>query len=246
MFTTTKEILEKNKVVPAFNFAAPEVARAIVQTCDRLGQAVILQTSQSEVGFLSLEVAAATVQHYASLAKIPVSWHLDHTKIPLLICDAAALGCSSAMFDVSDESFEAGIRALQEIRGKLPSDFLLEAPLEEYDKAKKFVDLAPIDLLAPEKGNRTDLESLRQVRADVKLPFVLHGSSSWSDTDIIKAVRLGVVKVNWNTCLRRAWSSALRRTLGDKDLVKPYDILKPSEEAVSKVVAERVALLQSC
>jgi len=150
------------------------------------------------------------------------------------------------MFDVSDESFEAGIRALQEIRGKLPSDFLLEAPLEEYDKAKKFVDLAPIDLLAPEKGNRTDLESLRQVRADVKLPFVLHGSSSWSDTDIIKAVRLGVVKVNWNTCLRRAWSSALRRTLGDKDLVKPYDILKPSEEAVSKVVAERVALLQSC
>jgi len=66
MFTTTKEILEKNKVVPAFNFAAPEVARAIVQTCDRLGQAVILQTSQSEVGFLSLEVAAATVQHYAS------------------------------------------------------------------------------------------------------------------------------------------------------------------------------------
>ncbi|MCG2686012.1 class II fructose-bisphosphate aldolase [Candidatus Parcubacteria bacterium] len=246
MFITTKQILEKNKVVPAFNFATPEVARAIVETCERLGQAVILQTSQSEVDFLSLEVAAAIVQYYASRAKISVSWHLDHTKVPSLIYDAAALGCSSAMFDVSGESFEGGISALQEIKSKLPSNFLLEAPLGEYDKAKEFVELAPIDLLAPEKDNRTDLGSLRQVSADVKLPLVLHGSSSWSDADIRKSIHLGVVKINWNTCLRKAWTSALRETLKDGGLVKPYDILKPSEEAVSKVVAEKVKLLQSC
>jgi len=245
MFATTKEILEQNKVVPAFNFATPEVARAIVQTCGQLDQPVILQTSQSEVKFLSLEVAAAIVKSYASQTRVLVSWHLDHTKTPSLISEAAILGCSSAMFDIAEEDLDQAIGDLREIRNQLQSDFLLEAPLGKYDQAKKFVDLAQIDLLAPERDNRVSLESLRQVRTTVKLPLVLHGSSSWPQKEIKEAVRLGVVKINWNTCLRNAWSSTLRETLQTEDLIKPYDILKPSENEIRKVVEEKIKLLRS-
>lgn len=258
MFTTTKQILSENKIVPAFNFSTVEVARAIVETCGKLGQDVILQTSMSEAEFLGLEVAVGIVRALGQKSKISVSLHLDHAKDLEIIKEAVAAGYSSFLADGSGLGFEESIEFVKGAKGiKGVKDIVVEASLTEFERAAEFVEKTKPDLLAPfsivasgvtPKGVTTEdvseIDKVRLVRNFVKTPLVLHDGSSKSDEEIKEAIASGVVKINWNTCLREAWSESLRRTLSSQpDEVKPYNILRSSVEAVKRVVEEKIKLL---
>ncbi|GAJ14902.1 unnamed protein product, partial [marine sediment metagenome] len=101
------------------------------------------------------------------------------------------------------------------------------------------------DLLAPfsivNSEDVTEIDKIEQVHKLVSTPLVLHDGSSKSAEEIKEAIAAGVVKVNWNTCLREAWSNALRQTsISNPEEIKPYNILKPSVEVVKKVVEEKI------
>jgi len=250
MFISTKKILSQNRVVPAFNFSTAEVARAIVEACEKLGQDVILQTSMSEAEFLGLELAVGMARALGEKSKISVSLHLDHARNLEIIKEALVAGYTSVLADGSAMNFEESVEFVKGTKGiKGVKDVAVEASLTEFERAAELVEKTKPDLLAPfvirNGRDRTEIAEVGRVAQMVKTPLVLHNSSSKSDEEIKEAIAAGVVKINWNTCLREAWAKSLRETLNSNpEEIKPYHILKPSVEAVKKVVEEKIGLLQ--
>lgn len=90
------------------------------------------------------------------------------------------------------------------------------------------------------------LDRLRDIQNKVNIPFVLHGGSGTPEQDIKQAIKLGVAKININTEIRLAFSSALRKTLEiNKEEIVPYKYLQEAINAVQIVVEEKIKLFGS-
>jgi fructose/tagatose bisphosphate aldolase len=201
-------------------------------------------------------VGAGIVEALGWRADVFVSLHLDHAKDLGLVEAALDAGYSSVLADGSGMSFEESIEFVGAVRGLLLKGYkgltlesiVVEASLVEFARAEDFVEKVGPDLLAPfvvrDGRDRTKIEEIKEVSQTVETPLVLHNSSSKSDQEIREAIAAGVVKVNWNTCLREAWTEGLRQTLSSQsDVVKPYDVLEVSVEEVKRVVKEKVRLI---
>jgi len=114
---------------------------------------------------------------------------------------------------------------------------------------------------------KLDFERLKAIRKRVKIPLVLHGASgvpSWiiekatkygaelggakgiPDEHIKKAISLGISKINIDTDLRLAFTSAVREILvtSPKEF-DPRKILGPAKEAMKKVAKGKMRLFGS-
>ncbi len=114
---------------------------------------------------------------------------------------------------------------------------------------------------------KLDFERLKAIRKRVKVPLVLHGASgvpSWivekavrygaelggakgiPDAHIKKAVSLGIAKINIDTDLRLAFTSAVREILATSPKeFDPRKILGPAKETVKEVVKAKMRLFGS-
>lgn len=120
--------------------------------------------------------------------------------------------------------------------------------------AARFVKETGLDLLAPAVGNihgmlahgndpDLDIELIAQIRAACGVPLVLHGGSGTKDEQFVLAAKAGMAVIHINTEIRVAWKNALAAALAQNpNEVAPYKLLKPSEEAVSAVVKQRLNL----
>ncbi len=117
------------------------------------------------------------------------------------------------------------------------------------------------------KGNHLRLDILKEIRKRVSIPLVLHGASLVQKKDlakarasgislekaqgipknqITKAIKLGICKINVDTDLRLAFSTALREhTQRHPESINPRDALSYTEEATQKSVEEHLKLFGS-
>ena len=115
--------------------------------------------------------------------------------------------------------------------------------------------------------SKLDFEKLGQVKKKTKIPLVLHGASSvnrklfseakkWGldlkgargleDETLIMAVKKGINKVNTDTDLRIAFTTAVRKVIStEPSTFDPRKILGPAREAMKETVKERIKLLGS-
>jgi len=92
-----------------------------------------------------------------------------------------------------------------------------------------------------DKSVSLDLERLKEIRARVNTPLVLHGSSGVNNDDIAQGIKLGLAKINIATQLSKAFTGAVRDVLAaDGDLVDPRKYLGPGRDAQIEVVRERL------
>ncbi len=115
--------------------------------------------------------------------------------------------------------------------------------------------------------SKLDIERLRKISQKVSVPLVLHGASSVPEsliekatkygaeltnakgipeTEIKKAIALGIAKVNVDTDLRLAFTGSVREVLAT--LPKEFDprkILGPAKEAMKQVAKSKMQLLGS-
>ncbi len=122
------------------------------------------------------------------------------------------------------------------------------------ESAKRFVVETGVDLFAPAVGNihgifknapnpRLNLGRIKEIRRAIGVPLVLHGGSGISDEDFANAIKAGISVIHINTEIRVAWREGLGSSLRDNpDEVAPYKLLRPSEEAIYRVVARRLKL----
>jgi len=97
----------------------------------------------------------------------------------------------------------------------------------------------------PKPGERLHLDVLSNIRQVVDTPLVLHGASGTPEDQIREAIKIGITKINIDTDLRIAFSSAEREVLKDKNIYDPRAILGPAKDAVLEVVKQKMALFGS-
>ena len=121
------------------------------------------------------------------------------------------------------------------------------------EDAKAFVAETGIDLLAVSVGNvhialngahRLDLVRLADIHAAVDVPLVLHGGTGIAPDHLVKAISLGVTKVNYGTYIKQRYLEAVRIAINSDEpnphaligLGGPQDILVVGRKAVREAV----------
>lgn len=129
-----------------------------------------------------------------------------------------------------------------------------DTSLTTPEQAERFVKETGVDLFSPAVGNlhgilknapapRLDIERIRKVRAAAGVPLVLHGGSGIADDDFREGIKAGISLVHINTEIRVASTNALRSYLAENpDESAPYKIMKPTVEAMQKVIEARLRL----
>ena len=130
------------------------------------------------------------------------------------------------------------------------------------EDAKAFVAETGIYLLAVSVGNvhialngahGLDLVRLADIHAAADVPLVLHGGTGIAPDHLVKAISLGVTKVNYGTYIKQRYLEAVRIAI-NSDEPNPHsliglggaeDILVVGRKAVREAVLERLPLLNS-
>jgi len=126
--------------------------------------------------------------------------------------------------------------------------------LTKPDEAKRFRDATGVDMLAPAVGNihgmlsggkdpALNIGRISEISKAVKVPLVLHGGSGNSAEDFVAAIDAGVAIIHVNTEIRVAFRDALvAQVTKDPSQVAPYKIMKPTIEAMQKVIEEKLKI----
>lgn len=258
--------------VGAFNVIQLEHAEALVAGAEAAGTAVVLQISENCVKYHGAlaPIAQATLA-VARAATVPVCVHLDHVESVRLVEEGVALGVGSVMFDASTLPYDDNVARTREVvelchangvwveaeLGEVGGKDGAHAPGVRTDPAEAaaYVAATGVDALAVAVGSshamvtRTaalDFELISRLRAAVRIPLVLHGSSGVPDTDLTRAVVAGMTKVNIATHLNRTFTDTLRTTLAaHPDWVDTRKYLAPPRDAVAAEVARLLGVLHA-
>lgn len=260
--------------VPAFNVENMEMVQAVLDAAVEMNSPVILQTTPSTVKYANPYILKAIVYEAAKLCPIPVALHLDHGDSFELVLKAVRAGYTSVMIDGSKLQFEDNIAITKKVveigkAAQIPVEAELgkvggkEDELEVSDKcasftdpfeAKEFVLRTGIDSLAVAIGTahgfykgepKLDFERLSKIRDVVDIMLVLHGASGVPDKDIMKAIELGICKVNFATELRAAMTEGVRDALEDKSIYDPKVYLTKGKKMVMDVVKHKITICGS-
>ena len=274
MLTPLRDVLvearEAGRAVAAFNVIHLEHAEALSGAAEQAGLPVVLQISENTVTFHgSLAPLAAATRVLAERASVPVVLHLDHAVSESLVEEALGLGFTSVMFDgsrlddaenravthaVVQRCHAAGVSVEAEL-GEIGGKDGVHAPgvRTRPEEAAAFALDTGVDALAVAVGSshamteRTaelDLALIADIRAEVGVPLVLHGSSGVPDAGLVAAVRAGMTKINIATHLNSVFTAAVRSRLAqDPRLVDTRRYLGPAREAVQAEAARLLELV---
>lgn len=249
-----------NAGIAACNVVLLEHAEAIVAGAEEAGLPVILQISENCVRYHgSLAPITLASLAIARAATVPVLVHLDHVESAELVREGVELGVDSVMFDASTLPYDENVRATKEI-----VDFChtrgvaVEAELGEVGgkdgvhapgartvpaEAVAFVAATGVDALAVAVGTSHAMTSreaavdhalIAQLRREVPVPLVLHGSSGLPDDELRAAVRTGMTKINLSTHLNGLFTRAVRDVLDEQPkLVDPRTYVRAGRSAVA-------------
>ena len=282
--------------VGAFNVNDLEIMEAIVNAAVRLKSPVILQTSEGAIEYAGLKYLAGMIKTAAHENMIPIVLHLDHGKDIKLIKQCVKEGYTSVMIDASQYDFNKNVSITRKVvslchkrrisvEGELGTiggaeDKVSERNiiLTDSEYTKLFVEKTGVDSLAVAIGTshgaykfkgrgKLDIKRLKDIKAKVKIPLVLHGASGVPkdivrkavkygakfedvsgvpDLQIKLAIKNGICKINTDTDLRLSFTAAEREFLAKHPSeFDPRKILKPAKELIQKTVERRIRLFGS-
>lgn len=258
-----------------FNTSDLEVTKAIIQAAEKMGSPVIVGVTEKAITYAGLENLAEIVKNEAEKVKIAVVLHLDHGKSYKIVKECLDFGFTSVMIDgsrlplkdnisltkkVVNLTHKKGITCEGEI-GTVPypnrnlAFTIPQVEMTDPREAEEFVRKTGIDSLAISIGNvhglplpdeKLDFNLLKEIRAKVKIPLVLHGASGTPKIQIKKAISLGIAKINIDTDIRLAFHSSLKQFLiYNPDIYNPREILGSTMEAIRKLVQAKIQIFGS-
>jgi len=121
------------------------------------------------------------------------------------------------------------------------------------EEAARFVKETGVDSLAITFGNvhgvyekmpSLEFDRLESIQKSTDAILVLHGGSGIPDDQVLRAIKLGIVKMNLSTELRAAFTDTLREVLdANPNEVTPYKYYPATVDAVQKVTEEKIQFL---
>ncbi len=275
--TTFKELLNDAKrrkyAVGSFNAWDIYSAKNIVMTAGMMRSPVIISLWQPELDFAGEKELYEVCVSFGRSATVPVVIFIDHAQEIADIKRAIVLGATSVMIDGSRFSLSENIRFTRQAAGIAhEAGISIEGeigvlgeedgsePDEKYytdaHEADIFVKETGADALAVAIGNahgfykkepKLDFERLESIRAVVDVPLVLHGGSGIQDSDLQRAIGLGITKVNIGAEGRTAFMAGLRESLAELDKKEkfPHKIFPRALEYHANLIREKMRVLNS-
>lgn len=265
---------KNNFAVPAFNISSYAMFNAVMEASEEKCAPVIIAIHPDELSHLGTEVIAA-IRERAHKTFIPVCIHLDHGSDFAQIMTAIESGYTSVMIDGSSLTFEENVAICQKVceaahavgisvegeLGTIGTTDSAETAQKEIvytnpEDALRFVNETGVDTLAIAIGTchglypagmkpELKLDLLKQIKAKVAIPLVLHGGSNNPDAEIGESVRLGVNKINISSDIKAAYYQKMREVLQDGSLREPNMIEPPCMEALKDVAAQKILLFHA-
>lgn len=261
--------------VPAFNIHNLETLQVVVDTAVEMRSPVIIAGTPSTIEYAGAEYINAMAEVAAHKYDIPIAIHLDHFEDVDAIKRNIDIGFKSCMIDASKLEFEKNIAKVKEVvayahkfdttveaeLGKLggqEDDLIVDEKDAMYtnpNDAAEFVKRTGIDSLAVAIGTahglykgepKLDFERLKEIRSKVEVPLVLHGASDVPDELVMKAISLGICKVNVATDLKIPFSGALKEYFNEHpEANDPRKYMTPGKEAMKKIVEHKIQVCGS-
>lgn len=226
--------------VGLFNTTDTDMLEAAIGAAEELRAPIIIGTAEVLLPYGDLALIAPSIVEAAKRATVPVVAHYDHGLTFDRTMEALKLGFSSVMFDASTKDSAANLTETAEVvkiahsfgatvEGEIGhvgqasnGDESLEDMYTTPEEADAFIKATGVDALAIAIGSahgvyktkpRLNLERLKEIRAKVDAPLVLHGGSGLSDDDFRNTIREGIAKVNIFTDLLLAGEAAMKEGL---------------------------------
>ena len=258
------------KAVAALNFYNAETLIAHVRAAKATNESIILQTTESTINYLGLEMIVGMVTVAADQLQQPVALHLDHGGSYELAARCIENGYTSVMIDGSKMSFadncaltrrvvELAHSAGVSVEGEWGHVGQNNDPaaaatrfLTEARDAVRFVNETNVDALAVAIGTahgfykgevKLDFDRLQEIHAAIpNTPLVLHGGSGLSAELLQESIACGIRKVNFGTELKNAFTSAIKRSLSSSDDIDLRRTFAPAIAAVEEISRSKIRI----
>ena len=261
----------KNCTVGSFNTPNLEAIIAVISAAEEKNVPVIIMHAQCHEPWAPLDVIGPVMLLMAERAKVPVCVHLDHCEDLDYLKRAIDLGFTSVMLDASAKSYDENVYLTREaVKMAKEKNVSVEAEIgvlggreagdsrpltkeEMYtdpDLAKRFVDDTKIDALACSFGTahgfykekpQLDFPRIEKIRKLVGIPLVMHGGSGVSPEDYVKAIKLGVRKINYYSYMSREGVNATKE-LATQDIPFFHEIASYVTEKMKQDVLRAMSI----
>ncbi len=265
-----KKAQKEHYAVGLFNAPDTVMLEATISAAEELNSPIIIGTAEVLLPYGDLKLIAPGMIAAARRARVPVVVHFDHGLTFERCIEALKLGFSSVMFDGSagdEKQNMADTREIVRIAHAMGASVEGEighvgeavngdgADGDRYTtvaEAQNFLNATGVDALAIAIGTahgaykakpRLDIERLKEIRAAVDTPLVLHGGSGLSDDDFKNTIREGIAKVNIFTDLCLAGEAAMRRAVNEN--LNYLEARNLTVSAVKAAVKEKLLLFGS-
>ncbi|CWU28883.1 D-tagatose-1%2C6-bisphosphate aldolase subunit GatY [Listeria monocytogenes] len=279
MLVNMKQLLEvakENKfAVGAFNVAASNFLRVVVEEAEKNNAPAIIAVHPTELDFTKDDFFQYVLARIKN-SPVPFVLHLDHGDNMGDVMRAVRCGFSSVMIDGSLLPFEENIRVTKEVvdvchklgvsvEGELgtigKTGNSIEGGVSEIiytkpEEAEEYISRTGVDTLAvaigtahgiypKDKEPKLRLDILKEIKDLVNIPLVLHGGSANPDAEIAAAVEIGIQKVNISSDYKYAFYKKCREILSTTELWDANAIYPDCIDAAKEVVKYKMELFES-
>jgi fructose-bisphosphate aldolase class II len=226
--------------VGLFNTHDTDMLEAAIAAAEEARSPIIIGTAEVLLPYGDLPLISPALIAAAKRASVPVVVHYDHGLTFGKTMEALKLGFSSVMFDASTKDPAANLAETAEVvkiahsfgasvEGEIghvgeasKGDESLEDMYTTPEEADAFIKATGVDALAVAIGSAhgvykkkpmLNIGRLKEIRAKVSTPLVLHGGSGLSDDDFRNTIREGIAKMNIFTDLCLAGDAAMKEGL---------------------------------
>lgn len=234
---------QQGYAVPAVNVDNTDTITGVFKVCEELKAPVIIQIAPIQVYPRGMTYAAIlnSIKALGQEYDVTCALHLDHGNSIEDLKVAVNSGFNSVMFDGSALSFADNIRSTKTARlladkislegeigkiggseGESGNNGITDDCYTNVREAVEFVQQTKVDFLAVGIGNahgtyknapNLNFERLAQLHEALPVPLVLHGASGLSESDLSRAVKMGIAKINFFTDVDKAFLRGITESL---------------------------------
>jgi tagatose 1,6-diphosphate aldolase GatY/KbaY len=267
---TLRQMRSEGRAILATNFYNVETLYGVLRAAKETESVVILQTSPSTLDYLNIPTAHALARSASDHFGVETFLHLDHATDLYLVKACIDAGWDSVMIDASESDLATNIektkRALEMAAArnvsveaelgyipKLGQADLDDEGLTRPEEAIAFVKETGVHTLAVsigtshgfyKKAPRIDMARLTRIAEGVTSPLVLHGGSGVPADTLQEAIRRGIVKINFATDIKNAFTRSVKSTLTNSDEIDLRKTFSPGIDAVCQLVKNQLLICQ--
>ena len=260
---------EHNFAIPAFNISDWAMFNGVMDISEELAAPVIIAIHPDEVAHITTDlIAAMHSRAHRSKVPVAIHWDHGGDFEQMITAIQAGftsvmIDASLKPFDenvaLTRKVVEAAHAVNVQVEGELgtigANDSYGESGAAEIiytntADAVRFVAETGVDSLAIAIGTSHGLypadrnpelrhDLLKEIKAATGIPLVLHGGSANPDSELRRAVELGINKINISSDIKVAYHNRMREVLGTDERLREPNVIQPEPIAALKQTAKQ-------